>query len=407
MHRSLQDAGCRTEYFDHTETEFQGILAAVLRRVEYNNPVINETGDALSKGEISTGKLRDIEASYQTLLSQLGVYPCAHKFESNKRTVSAQIDEGGFQTLLKNEALRKKMGYSIHNIENDAQSLGNIMRLRGRKRVPTLVGAGFVFVTHNGFLTATARRFIADKRYENYGWNYAPPFFTDEQITTYVWLLTKREFKQESVSRELLANCYEAIRPDVDWTERFFEKIREFEDFDPDLAAENADQALWLSTARRVAEDSSHGNTAILGQLPITEILAKAEKLTEEKLKSQREVAERELGEASIEAKNAGRLEQEAQIRAAIKKKSEKIGFDIAGAISILVTAAAIWLFLSPPTISSTSSWIDYLPASVGAVLAALSTLSLFNITPLSHLRTAIAKRAERIMLSFISGGPD
>lgn len=407
MHRTLQDAGCQTEYFDHTESELTGILSAVLRRLDYHDPVVNETGEALARGELTIGQLRDVDASYPTMLGKLGVYPSTARFDTKQTTVAAQIDERGFQNLLKTEALKKKLGYSPQNVENDAQSLGNVMRLRGRKRVPTLAGAGFVFVTHNGFLTTVARRFVSDKNYENFGWNYAPPFFTDEQITTYVWLLTSRDFKKEMVSRELLANCYEALHPDVDWAERFINKMREFDNFNEQEIVESADQAVWFRTAKNVAEDISYGNSAILDQIPLNEILAKTTAMQEAVAREQQAVAEAEKRMAVEEAAEAARLETEARGAERVRQQGRSIGRVVSKLLSGLVFVTSVLLALFPLQEIRQTGASSYIWDLASLLFAVLSGLNLAETTPVARVSRKSEEFFERLFVRALTVSQD
>lgn len=407
MHQTLQDAGCSMFYFEHNESEMRGIFEAILHKVDYHHAVVGETGHALSHGEITVATLRDIEASYSILLGQLGIYGDHERYAHKDTAARHQIDERGFEAFLRNEALKKKVNYSSNNLENDARSLASIMHLRAGRHAQSLTAIKYAFITANSFLSRTARRFVSDKFYENKGWNYAAPFLTDEQITTYVWLLTQRQLKPENVSQELLANCYEAIQPDVDWTERFFSKIRDLDQFDDTKAGQSADQALWLTTARRVAEDESYGSTAILETVPLNEILAKTDKLIEEQKATYEQETKTRTKEAAEVARHEGQLEQDIKNKTSLRRKGRKFGSVISKLASILVFLLAVFFVVFQAPLEWQHPALFYAYYAGLGVFALIAAANLIEVSPISRISNSIQKLFERKFVDWFHETPE
>lgn len=100
MHRTLQDLGCRSYYFDFVEVETLRILEALLTAHSTGENLYNETAEAIYSGEISISDVREIAATLTVRLGSLNIFPFVYNFASRKIEDAFQIDETRFAESL-------------------------------------------------------------------------------------------------------------------------------------------------------------------------------------------------------------------------------------------------------------------------------------------------------------------
>ena len=80
----------------------------------------------------------------------------------------------------------------------------------------------------------------------------------------------------EKAGRELLSNCFAAIRPDAEWFRYFREGVEKvtgpIEEY-----AKSGSNTLTFQAARRIAQEESFGNAALVRELNMAEILSRAD----------------------------------------------------------------------------------------------------------------------------------
>ncbi len=329
--RYLQDLGFQIRYFSGNEAEVSGIINTIVYIKDTGRELEGETAAAIAAGEVSTTDLRMLQNSFPERLAAFNIFPAGELEKDALANARFQIDERGFSDFLFAESHASGRPYSQQNRQNDAGFLASVMRLRRGNRARDLADCGFVFVTSNRFLASASRRYLIEQR--SLGHNNFPPIVALGQIATIAWLLKDQSIPPEKAGRELLANCFAAVKPDAEWFGFFREGMEKvagpLEDF-----TNQGKNALTLQAARRIAQDESFGNSAIVKQLNMAEILSRAEqeqiRADEERgaasaLERLRSEEERAAILAASEAQLAITVEQaEADQREAVRRAREE-----------------------------------------------------------------------------------
>lgn len=310
--RYLQDLGMQIRYFSGNETEVSNILNTIVYVKDSGGELEGETAAAIADGEITTTTLRMLQNSFPEQLARFNIFP-AGALESNAAAAARfQINEAGFSDHLATQARRSGRAYGAQNRANDAGFLASIMRLRRGNRARDLAECGFVFVTPNTFLTYVARRFLIEERM--LGHSDFPPIMSLSQIATIAWLMKDQTIPPEKAGRELLANCFAAVRPDAEWFKYFREGIEQAVSGSLEEYSSNGVNALTIQAARRIAQDESFGSSAIVRQLNMAEILSRAE--AEQKRMIEEQEEQRASDRRRAEEEKAVIMQQADQTRA-------------------------------------------------------------------------------------------
>ncbi len=275
MHRALQDLGCKTYYFDFVESETLNVLEALISAYDSGQSIYNETAEAIYSGEINIGMIRDILGTFSVRLGGLNIFPFEYKFSSRKNEDTFQIDESDFVDMLTSAAKMKDRTYKESNAITDAKSVAIVLRLRRGSARREVSAAGHLFISRNTLLQKTSRKFSIEK-VESYDKISIPPILTVGQITTIAWLSSTHKLEPKKVSKELLAACYNAVRPSAGWADEFSKALSRFKQENPSFAIERANQHFFLQTARIMARDESLGQAAVLRKLHLAEIFENA-----------------------------------------------------------------------------------------------------------------------------------
>jgi len=109
------------------------------------------------------------------------------------------------------------------------------------------------------------------------------------QAATIAWLMKDQKLVPEKAGRELLSNCFAAIRPDAEWFGYFREGMQKHVGSLRSLR-ETQKNSLALQAARRIAQEESFGSASLVRELNLAEILSRA-KVEADKLIAEREIA--------------------------------------------------------------------------------------------------------------------
>lgn len=280
------------------------------------------------------------------------------------------------------------------------------MRLRRGLRTRDLADCGFAFVTSNKFLASSARRFLVEHR--AIAPNTFPPMMSVGQVATIAWLLKDQSIPPEKAGRELLTNCFAAVKPDAEWFGYFREGMERITG-PLDEYSNQGGNALTLQAARRIAQDESFGNSAIVRQLNMAEILSRAEQEQQrvENEKAAEALAERARAAAELEAlqkkseedliesaKTAELVKQEAiaeavaqarqELTVALQEERRHRANRRAG---LVMTAARLVLLVALAVVVVAATYLQISESKLSPGLITLSiVLGLLNIVSLADL---------------------
>jgi hypothetical protein len=275
------------------------------------------------------------------------------------------------------------------------------MRFRRGLKSRDFAKAKYIFVTANKFLAAASRRFLVGENV--IAWQDCPPILEVGQIATIAWLLKDRHLEDRKVSRELLANCYAAVRPDNEWLGRFIEEVRQAakqSGLDPEQVTQDG---MILQATRRIAQDMSFGRTVVLEKLNVVEILAKAKRETES-LRAEHATAVDQVRE---QGKATGyRLGQDAE-RQAREIRDHQLADRIARltvraleiVLLLVLVAAAL---LSPINLSDWHPLLAWALRILLFAVAILGALDLLGKSPVSKVLDSFRRKVSRAVLSVL-----
>lgn len=296
--RYLQDLGFSIRYFSGNETEVSNIIDTIIFVKDKGGELEGETAEALSTGEITVSEIRWLKSNLAETLAKWNIFP-ADDLELNvQKNAYYQIDENAFSEYLLQQSLANKRPYSSQNRRNDAGYLGNVVRLRKNHKTRDLAFCRYLFVTSNKFLAKSSRQFLIKERVITP--YHCAPILHLGQVATIAWLLKEQSIPPEKAGRELLLNCFAAVRPDAAWFGHFREGIEKIvgpmEEFSKD-----GKNNLTIQAARRIAQDESFANSAIVRELNMAEILQRARVDSERELADIENAAKTELERAEKE----------------------------------------------------------------------------------------------------------
>lgn len=426
--RYLQDLGFYILYFSGNEAEVSNILNTLIYVKDSGREIEGETAEAIANGEVTITEIRALQNTFPERLAAMGVFSAEKLEKSAFENAKYQIDEREFSEYLKRRAIEGGRIYGQQNRENDAGYLGAIMRLRRRNNTRDLAGCGFVFVTPNKFLAQMSRRYLVEQRFIQP--QHCPPILSVGQMATIAWLMKDQALEPEKVGRELLANCFAAVRPDQEWFRYFREGVEKVAG-SVDEYFKDSNQAMMLQAARRIAQEESFGETAIVRELNMAEILerAKQESLRvlaqkEEQWKAERTAAEEKLARLARKAEERRALEAERAARErdeAVRKAAAETTRAVQEQLQESMRASAYrkadtilrcgkWgaiLFFIIALIASfhlerSGSWslVAYLGTGSLGVVNVLSFMDLIGIKLVTQLLSKLRDKIARILMS-------
>jgi hypothetical protein len=361
--RYLQDLGCKIYYFSGNESEIENIFSTIVHIKDSGGELEGETADAISRGETTITDIRMLQNSFPERLAALNVFPADNLPTPAQIVERHQINESGFSAFLLEQANVTGRRYGVENRNHDAQYLGLIMRMRAGSKTRDFGNCGYVFVTSNRFLAYASRRFLIQD--QMLAQQHFPPIVSLGQVATIAWLMKDRKLAPEKAGRELLANCFAAVRPDAEWFKYFREGLEKAVGSMETYGREGTN-TLTLQAARRLAQEESLGSATLVRELNMAEILSRA--TAEREAEAKRQQAELEAVQADAASEKAALLvnaqaKQEAALAEAKRQHSEAMELEREQA------AAATAELLRQSRIARSERWARRIVMGVRGVL--------------------------------------
>ena len=393
MHRTIEQLGSKTMYFDHTESEVVNILDTIMSNYNIGNRLFGETAEAMLRGEVTIETVKDLSATFSERLALLNIFKSRYAYENTTTANYYQIDEVQFERFLASQAAEGGRRYSQQNLNNDAKTLALTMRLRHGARFRDVAKCKHVFVSSNKLLVRSARSFVAD--HEKFGWRNSPPLLTVGQMSTLAWLVNAHELDERKVSTELLANCYGAVQPDPDWTPEFLKALTQFKEESEDVSV--AESAVFMHSARRIAQDQSFANSVILKQLDTLEIFGRAEKEFLSQQENTRKETNRREKDALEKGLRKGRDNQISRQNQRINSRADQWSNNIVRIMQYAIIIFAAITLLASDRMFSTQSLIVVAGQVIIFILASFQIVDLVGFplvrTFLDKWRNLLADR--------------
>ncbi len=159
--------------------------------------------------------------------------------------------------------------YTIHK---DVDSIAAIYKLRGKSKPRVIKDANHVFVTTNGALAYSAKNYELLVTNDSF---YLPACLTDVFIGTILWLQSPAKIMDIN-NRQIIAQCYAALKPDTRLLSIFIHKVDELKS--EGKITENDYYMLRTSqVAHSLLEDKTLGDAANFTNKLLFEILEEME----------------------------------------------------------------------------------------------------------------------------------
>jgi hypothetical protein len=256
-----------------------------------------------------------------------------------------------------------------------------------------------------------------------------PAMLAVGQIATIAWLLKDQAIPPEKAGRELLTNCFAVVKPDAEWFGFFREGMEQFTG-PLDEFARQGTNALTVQAARRIAQEESFGNSTIVRQLNMAEILSKAEeekqRLLDErdaKAEEERRLLHEELltarslsHQALLDSEQAAQLAQETAVKAAaeqarqeliasMKEERRRIAIRRASyvvfALRACLLVALVYALFDSAKIQIEDGNLSHEMIFLTIVLALINVLAFADLLKFPFMETSLAKLRELIAVIF------
>lgn len=401
--RYLQDLGIQIAFLSGNESEVSGILNAVVSAKDVGGEIFGETAAAISDGEIGISDLRLMQNSMVEQLAGKGIFPADDLEHQIMNLKQYQIDEKGFAAFLASRASRSQKPYSAQNLANDANFLAAVMRLRKGFKPRDLSDARAVFVTTNKLFANAARRFLIEERVLQPV--HCPPVLHVGQMATIAWLMKDQKIDPGKAGRELLSNCYAAVRPDAEWFQNFRTAIEKVVG-NLESYTSNADNNIQVQAARRIAQEESFGNAAIMRNLNAAELLQRATKSADEE---KARIRNEEALKASALAEEARESARDEVTRARIlsdQRRAGKFAKQTRRAIQVvailfLIFAAAMY---DKSALLGGESWLVTVFQVIFLIPITLSALDLVGASPVRRMFDRLEEFFKLKAFNFLHG---
>jgi hypothetical protein len=257
-----------------------------------------------------------------------------------------------------------------------------VLRLRKGERARDVAQSRYIFVSRNNLLQRVARRFVFE--HGDYDSTNVPPVLTVGQIATIAWFVASKTLEPIKVTKELLANCYNAVRPNTGWAQEFANALDNYKKNNPEEFEARAKSAIFLGAARALAREESLGQTPLLRKVNFAQLLARAAREAEERERKKQDALGDLESAAEARGQMIGAMGQMARSAQRIQMRARRV-------VSILkwATVSAAVLGITAIYISDESGYL--LPGSPMRIIsvAILTTLLGISILDLFGLKFA------------------
>jgi hypothetical protein len=239
--------GWKTLYLPPTQREVWRILQGIAESPLTAHP---ETAEAYVNGDFTRDDVADLPDTFVARLrDDFGILPAEPEPVARK---SWQLEESRLSEML----VAASDTYKAQSAKMDASAVASILRLRKGQTANEIGLCQHLFISRNSLLQRITRDFV-NNNVADYEPGIIPPVLTVGQIATVAWLSTSQDLEPTKVTRELLVNCYSAIRPSAEWIGKFARVFEDVTSKRPESVANIANSAIFLRTTRTMMQDAS------------------------------------------------------------------------------------------------------------------------------------------------------
>lgn len=277
FHAMLQGLGCAIHYLPTTRQEVRRIL----NDMSQGKNIHWETSDALAAGDVDMRRIKTLANQWETELQRKEKFNIT--LEANVEVSGPFIKEGALRDELYGRA--KGKSYTHKTATSDAKSVASIVRLRQGHTTHEVSDCRHLLISNNQLVQRTAKAFMLkqlDHNYEDYS---VPPVMSVGQVATVAWLSQPQKLEPARVGKELLARCYNAVRPKPGWIKQYAAIIEDNLKEDPKYTDAIARDAMFAGTFTRLMRDATVGRPDLIDRVEradVVRLIAVAERTTKE-----------------------------------------------------------------------------------------------------------------------------
>ena len=292
--KQIEQAGAKAVVFDATIEEMGRVLRATLQNYDRKQDLYGPLGHRLRSDSALAAYVRAILPTLREEIQKLGISACPY----------SQIDRAAgrkYFTGTNEEGLAQKLGeYPTEEARaHDAQTVSDVIRIRGDAKAAGLRDSRIVFVTRNTKLARMTRRYLTDAALA--ARDYFPPCITDRYLAGILWITTGGG--GESLSRlRLVANCSAAVVPRREIVSRLHQFL---EKLNPALVS-RFEALMTNERAEHFLMDRTLADASLITQTNYEEIYRDVENVAAERVTRQKD---EEI--AAIKAAHAAQLARE------------------------------------------------------------------------------------------------
>jgi hypothetical protein len=275
--------GARVACFHRTVAELEGILHSVHsvlcggRRQRTAGPT-DVVGYAIAQGWSASDVTMKINSLPKSLRNAgIDVLPMPD------HVIDLTVDESAFDDLLQQQVRYQNDDARRHDLD----AITSVHRLRRGRSVPQLGGCGPVLVTTNRRLVAAARDFFKP------GKRTWPPAVIDSDLATLLWL-KEPGASPDLPRKQVIADCYAALRPNEVMWSRYLDELERLEDGD-DHTDEDLNLLRYSVDAQQELMARTKGRPEEINEGTITDVLEATRRALQAPIQAQVSSLETEL----------------------------------------------------------------------------------------------------------------
>ena len=220
-----QAAGCNILVFDHNYTEIEGILsraASWARNPDYSIDIANNAAKFFHDSELTEQEMVEYCESLEDKLSDLAIR--IKKTSYDVLSDQFQEDENKLNDML--VAYMKEKGYAVseerlQSIRVDVRSIVMVYRERGGQVSTKIQTSKDIMLTLNGTLANVSKKYESNQSIDS---GHIPACISADLFGAVLWLFSPTEMENFNKKR-LLADCYQALRPNKKMLSDFVKSI--------------------------------------------------------------------------------------------------------------------------------------------------------------------------------------
>jgi len=221
----MQKVGCNVQILDHNFAEIKGIIQRAsgwATSSEYSIQKANNVAKYFHDVLVDTPAIAEFCESIEAKLNGQGV--TVKKTEYDISDHGFQEDEELLSSMIKARYTQDGKGIEeekIRSIQTDVRSIIMIYRERKGQVSTSIQSSGHIMITSNSAIANVSKKYESNKSIES---GHIPACISADLFGAILWLLAPKT-QLEYQRKQLLADCYVALRPSKEMLKRYTDSL--------------------------------------------------------------------------------------------------------------------------------------------------------------------------------------